>query len=323
MSFERGSGMMAVDQALTLRKMLEAGLMPEATHQKTRVISITGGKGGVGKSTVAANLAVHYGTRRSKVLVLDADLGMADLNLLLGVAPDKNLLDVLEGEDPQRVLTEAHGIHLLPACNASTKLANITDAQRAMLLSSIDVLEHRFDTLIVDCAAGIASNSVGFAAAAMDIIAVVTPDPTSLADAYACLKVLSREYSVKRMYVLPNNVRSQVEADGVIQRMTMLASRFLDLSLIPLPAIPYDPAVRSAGAAGIPFVLHVPDSAASRAVAQVARRLDGDSFGDDRAGAIRLFWRRALSRESLGGGGDKVIPLRGRVKSFKGEDDES
>lgn len=274
--------------------------MPETTR-RTRVISITGGKGGVGKSSIAANLAVYFGTRRSRVLVLDADLGMADLNLLLGVAPERSLLDVLSGASADSVLVAAHGVHLLPACNSSTRLANIGAEERQALLRSIDVLEDRFDTLVVDCAAGIGQNSVGFAAAALDVIVVVTPDPTSLADAYACVKVLCKEHRVKRMYILPNGVRSPEEAEGIVQRLMMLSSRFLDVSLVPLTPVPFDPAVRSSGASGTPFVIGTPDSPASRALARVARRLDTDAAGHDRSGAFHLFWRRALAEKQMGG----------------------
>ncbi|MBI4509613.1 MAG: P-loop NTPase [Deltaproteobacteria bacterium] len=291
--------------------------------RRTRVISVTGGKGGVGKSSIAANLAVLFG-RKSQVLILDADVGMADLNLLLGVAPDKSMLDVLDGERAERVLVPAHGIHLLPACNASTRLANMGENERQSLFSAVDVLADRFDTLVVDCAAGIHANTIGFAAAAADIIVVVTPDPTSLADAYACVKVLNKEHHVKRLYLLPNGVRSQAEATGVVQRVTMLAARFLDVSLYPLPPVPFDPMVRMAGTAGIPWILSAPDSPASRALMQVARRLDSDSLGDDRAGAIRLFWKKALQVKTAKPGfemrGLRLVPSDPKNGSDGGEE---
>lgn len=263
---------------------------------QTRVIAVTGGKGGVGKSSMAANLATYYATRGSQVLLLDADLGMADMNLLLGVAPEKSLLDVLDGEPAERVLVEAHGLHLLPACNASTRLANIDEAERQVLLTQVDALSDRFDTLIVDCAAGIGQNSVAFAAAAADIVVVVSPDPTSLADAYACIKVLHKEYQVQRLCLLPNGMRTPTEGQTVVHKLMSLANRFLDVALVPLPSVPFDPHVRAAGAAGIPFVLSAPDGPAARAMAQVCRQLDRSSGEDDRAGAIRLFWKRALTQ---------------------------
>ncbi|MFH0900374.1 MAG: P-loop NTPase [Pseudomonadota bacterium] len=284
------------------------------TSSRTRVVAITGGKGGVGKSTIAANLAVAFASRRAQVLVLDGDMGMADLNLLFGVAPARSIVDILEGERAENVLVEVHGVHLLPACNASSRLANLSHWERQSLLEAVDTLSDRFDTLIVDCAAGIGSNSVAFAAAAIDIIVVVTADPTSLADAYASVKVLSREHQVKRLYVLPNAVRTPQEADLVVERLTKLTSRFLDVVLTPLPYVPFDPLLRSAGASGIPLVRSTPDSPACRALNQVAKRLDSDSFGENRSGSIHLFWRRALDghREaaapnvaSLPGGGSR------------------
>lgn len=268
---------------------------------RTRVIAISGGKGGVGKSSIAANLAVYYAAHGSSVLVIDADLGMADLNLLYGVAPDCSLLDVLNGEPPESVLVSAHGVHLLPGCTASSRLANITDAERMSLLTSIDGLENRFDTLVVDCAAGIQSNSVAFAAAASQVVVVATSDPTSLADAYACVKVLNREYRVERINVLPNSVRSPAEADNVFRRLVGLAGKFLDVRLTPLPAIPFDPLVRVAGSSGVPFVVSAPDGSAARALAQVAKRIDREIESDERPGSFRLFWRRALAGSSKSG----------------------
>lgn len=264
------------------------------SRSRTRVIAVTGGKGGVGKSSITANLAVHYANRGSRVLVLDADLGMADLNLLFGVAPERSLLDVLLGVPVEHVLVPAHGIHLLPGLNASTQLANLALGERRALLDAVDTLSQEFDTLLIDCAPGLSENALGFAAAAMDVVLVVTPDSTSLADAYACAKVLATEHGVRRMHVLPNVVRSGREGTDVVEHLVRLTRRFLEVSLSPLPAIPFDPKLEQAGAHGVPLMCTSLEAPASRALVQVARRLDGSSLGEDRSGAIQLFWRRAL-----------------------------
>jgi flagellar biosynthesis protein FlhG len=261
----------------------------------SRVLAVTGGKGGVGKSSVAVNLACSYAQRGAKTIAFDADLGMADLNLLLGVAPEESLLDVLQGRPIEEVLHEAHGIHLLPGLNGSFRLANLGDTERHTLLAAIDSLDDRFDTLVVDTGAGINAANVDFAGAAAQIIVVATPEPLSLADAYASIKALEARCGVTRAFVLPNQVRSPSEAEEVYGRLAALVDRFLDVQLTALPAIPHDPALRTASAAGIPLVLHTPDSPAARAFKQVARRIDALARPDERQGGVRLFMRRATS----------------------------
>jgi len=238
------------------------------------MVAISGGKGGIGKSTIAVNLAVSYAQRGARSLALDGDFGMADLNLLLGVAPGRNLLDVLDGGNIEDSLVEAHGIHLLPALNGSRRLANLSAAERARLFGKIDTLRSVFDTVIIDTASGVADIAMELAASATDIVAVATPEPLSLADAYACLKILSRHHQVSRVMVLPNMVRSPSEGDEVIARLASLVERFLGVTLVPLPAIPFDPAVAEASAAGVPLLEMTPDCPAARAIARVARRID-------------------------------------------------
>jgi flagellar biosynthesis protein FlhG len=220
---------------------------------------------------------------------------MADLNLLLGIAPEESLLDVLGGTPIADVLAAAHGIHLLPGVNGSFRLANLGESERHMLLAAIDSLADRFDTLVVDTGAGISAANVDFAGAAAQIVVVATPEPLSLADAYACLKALSARCQVTRAFVLPNQVRSPSEAEEVYGRLAALVERFLDIQLTPLPAIPHDPALRHASAAGVPLVLHSPDSPAARAFKQVARRIDALARPDERQGGVRLFMRRATA----------------------------
>ena len=280
-------------QAISLRSAARSVTPIDAPG---RVISVTGGKGGVGKSMIAVNLAVLYG-QRSRTLAFDGDVGMADLNLLLGVAPIRSLLDVIHGHPVEDVLVKAHGIHLLPGLNGSFTLANLDENARHALWAAVDSLEDKFDTLIVDTAAGIDQMTVDLAGAASQVIVVVNPEPLSLADAYATLKALRHRQALTRAFVLPNRVRTPSEADEVFGRLAALADRFLGISLTALPAVPFDPSVTDSASAGIPHVILNPDAPASRALKQVVRRLDALARPDDRAGALRLFLNKTLKRE--------------------------
>lgn len=259
------------DQAATLRA---AAPIIAIHEERSRMIAVTGGKGGVGKSTIAINLAVTYGRRRGRVLALDGDAGMADLNILLGVAPEKSLLDVVRGAGADEVLVEAHGIHLMPALNGSYALANLDDVARRRVFDAVAALGERFDTLVIDTPAGLGQNAVAFAGVAADVVVVATPEPLSLADAYACMKVLRTRAGLSRALVIPNAVRSPQEAEDVIDRLRTLSDRFLGVEIEELPAVPFDPAVRAAAAAGVPLVLHAPESPAARALIKIARRID-------------------------------------------------
>jgi flagellar biosynthesis protein FlhG len=258
-------------QADGLRRLGPVELIETA---RRRAIAVTGGKGGVGKSTVAVNLAVAYARRGARTLAVDGDLGMADLNLLLGLAPERSLLDVLQGGDLETALIPAHGIFLLPALNGSHRLANLDARSREKVIDTIDRLGERFDTLVIDTPAGIGDTAMALAGAAAEVIVVATPEPLSLADAYACLKVLVAKQGVRRAYILPNEVRSPSEADEVFGRLAALVDRFIGIELEMLPAVPFDAAITRAAAAGTPVVVHSPDSPASRAFRQVTRRLD-------------------------------------------------
>jgi flagellar biosynthesis protein FlhG len=280
------------DQAATLRAQAPVIALHE---ERSRMIAITGGKGGVGKSTIAVNLAVAYGRQRGRVLALDGDAGMADLNILLGVAPERSLLDVVRGVPADEVIVEAHGIHLMPALNGSYALANLDDIARRRIFDSVATLGRRFDTLVIDTPAGLGQNAVAFAGVAAEVIVVATPEPLSLADAYACMKVLRTRAGLQRALVIPNGVRTQEEADDVVERLRNLNDRFLGVELEELPAIPFDPAVRAAAAAGVPLVLHAPESPAARALVKIARRIDAlSSPVSVGVGGFIGKWMRAL-----------------------------
>lgn len=282
------------DQARTLRHMVSNSNIVALRTQRDRTIAVTGGKGGVGKSTISVNLSVAYARQGARTLTIDADLGMADLNLLLGVAPERSLLDVLRGTPIEDVLLDCHGISLLPALNGSYALATMDAQTRHALFASIDTLGDRFDTLVVDVAAGIGENAIAFAGAVADPVIVATAEPLSLADAYSCLKVLATRQHVEHAFILPNKVRSPTEADDIVGRLESLVARFLGIQITALPGVPRDSAVPEAAAAGVPLVRYRPDSPAARAIKQVARRLDALALPDKRQGVVRLFWQRIL-----------------------------
>ena len=260
------------DQAATLR-VLRGGKDDAVAPTTRRAIAVTGGKGGIGKSTLAINLAVGYAQTGARTLLVDTDLGMADLNLLLGVAPEKSLLDALGGANVEDVLVKAHGIELLPALNGSHLLATLGTTGLRRILELVESLAAKFDTLVVDVAAGIGQSQTMFAGATNDVVVVVNPEPLSIADAYACLKVLSTEQHVKHAYLVPNRVLSRAHADEVTARLSALVNRFLDLELTVLPPIPSDPAVAEAAQIGVPLLVHAPDAPAARAIRQLAKAL--------------------------------------------------
>lgn len=259
------------DQAATLR-VLRGGKSEDIAPAR-RAVAVTGGKGGIGKSTLSVNLAVAYAQGGAKTLLVDTDLGMADLNLLLGVAPEKNVLDALGGTAVADVLVDTHGINLLPALNGSNVLANLGPGGLTRILELVESLAPRFDTLVVDVAAGISSAQTTFAGATSEVVVVVNPEPLSIADAYACLKVLATEQGVTHAYIVPNRVLSRAHADEVTARLTALVDRFLDLDITVLPPIPSDPSVAEAAQIGVPLLVHAPEAPAARAIRQVAKAL--------------------------------------------------
>jgi flagellar biosynthesis protein FlhG len=261
-----------MDQASTLR-VLKGGKSADAIAPGRRAVAVTGGKGGIGKSTLSVNLAIAYAQDGAKTLLVDTDLGMADLNLLLGVAPEHNMLDALGGAPVADVLVDAHGLKLLPALNGSNVLANLGPNGLRRILELVESLQPSFDTLVVDIAAGISSAQTTFAGATSSVVVVVNPEPLSIADAYACLKVLATEQGVEHAHIVPNRVLSRSHADEVTARLSALVDRFLDLDLTVLPPIPSDPSVAEAAQIGVPLLVNAPNSPAARAIRQVAKAL--------------------------------------------------
>lgn len=241
----------------------------------TRSIAITSGKGGVGKTQLSANIALALARRGQKVLLLDADLGLASLDLALGIHPQADLLSVVRGERSiDDILVEAApNLQLVPACPGRYEMANLGTAERERVRATIEELARRFDVLIIDTGAGIGANSVGFAALANEVLLVTTPEPTALRDAYAMAKVLNKRAGVDSLQLVANQVTSEAGGLEVYERLLGIAQRFLTLELSYLGCIPKDESVARAVVSGEPYVQGAPHCKAARALQSLVERL--------------------------------------------------
>lgn len=269
-----------VDQAQGLRAPAQSS--PDSKVERLRSpfpnlrsIAVTSGKGGVGKTQIAANLAVGLARLGQRVILLDADLGLASLDLALGVSPRWDLRSFLTGEKSiEDVLVEGPcGVQLLPACPGRYDMANMETKERTALTEAIQKISDGFDVLVIDTGAGIGSNAVSFSATAEEILLVTTPDPTALRDAYAMAKVLHRRSGVNRINLVANQVSSETEGLYLHERLRDIVDRFLTLDLVYLGAIPRDTSVRESVVSGEPYILRAPASPASRATTMLAERI--------------------------------------------------
>ena len=241
----------------------------------TQTLAVTSGKGGVGKTQMSANLALSFAKQGKRVVLLDADLGLASLDLALGVRPASDLMAVVRGQKRvSDILVEGpEGVHLIPACPGRYEMTNLGVRERSLVCHAVEEILPDFDVLIIDTGAGIGSNAVSFATWADTIMLVATPEPTSIRDAYAMAKVLNVRGGVDRLGLVANQVASENDGYELHQRVDQIVRQFLTLKLDYLGAIPRDEAVRSGVTAGAPCVLSKPDSKAARAIEGLAHRL--------------------------------------------------
>ena len=243
-------------------------------RKPVKTIAIASGKGGVGKTNVAANLAIELKKTGKNVMVLDADLGLSNIDVLFQLAPRYNIQHVLNGEMSLRdIIVEGPlGIKILPAGSGIQELTALDEFQRLKLLEGFDSYESDIDYLIIDTAAGISENVAFFCIAAQEIVVVTTPEPTAITDAYALIKVLFTRYQEKEFRVLVNFAKSAEEALEVFRRLSLVAEKFLNISLDYVGHIPQDSSVQKAVKAQRALVDIYPDSVASRQFAEIATK---------------------------------------------------
>jgi flagellar biosynthesis protein FlhG len=268
----------------------------EPSEPRTHVIAVSSGKGGVGKSNVVANLAVALAKTGKRVLVLDADLGLGNLDVLLGLVPQHTIEHVLSGAHTlgEILLEGPAGIQVLPASSGVPHLTALTESQQLLIQEQLEQLSAEMDVLLIDTGAGISPNVTFFASSAHESIVVVSPEPTSLTDAYALIKVLARQYREHRFKVLVNQAKSPREATDVFRKLDMAADRFLHVAVDYVGYIPHDDyvpmAVRQQKAVSELF----PDAPASQAFTKLAKQIIQWPRPGIPKSSVQLLWQRMV-----------------------------
>lgn len=284
---------MIEDQASSLRRMNQSRLI--------KVIAVTGGKGGVGKTNVTLNTAISLAQQGKRVMVLDADLGLANVDVLLGLRVEKNLSHVLSGECTlDEVLVEGpYGIKIAPASSGSQSMTELTATEHAGLIRAFSELQSQIDVLIVDTAAGISDMVLSFSKASQDIIMVVCDEPTSLTDAYALIKILNKDHGIFRFKIVANMVRSMREGDELFSKLSKVTDRFLDVALELVAVIPFDENVRKSVRKQKAIVEAFPTSPAAMAIRRLAKKAIEWPIPNQPGGHLEFFLEQLVTKNTM------------------------
>jgi flagellar biosynthesis protein FlhG len=265
-------------------------------NRPIQVIAVSGGKGGVGKSNISVNLSLALAQMRRRVVLMDADLGLANVDVLLGINPANTLADVLAGTHSlQDVLVDGPGgIKIVPAASGVQRMAHLSEAEHAGLITAFSELSHQIDVLIIDTAAGISDSVVSFTRAAHEVLVVVCDEPSSITDAYALIKLLNKDYGVQRFRVVANMTRHAAEGQQLFNKLSGVCDRFLDVALQYVGQIPFDESVRKAVQRQQPVLQYAPHAKVSQSLRSLAERVDNWPLPSGPSGRLEFFVERLL-----------------------------
>jgi len=286
------------DQAGTLRNLQShypaVGKSQPLTSSLPRVFSITSGKGGVGKTSLTTNLAVALSRKGLRVLVIDADLGLANIDVLCGLTPRYNLNHYFQGQQTlEGIMTSGPaGMRILPAGSGIQQLTHLNGSQKLRFLEDLDDLHGRFDIVLIDTEAGISENVTYFNVAAQDILVVTTPEPTAITDAYALMKLLSTRFHQKHFHLVVNQADETDEGLEVYQKLTIVSNRYLDISINYLGCIPMNPRMQEAVRRQKPIVELYPGLRVSSAFSGLGNALTATPRHIAPKGTMQFFWKR-------------------------------
>lgn len=264
-----------------------------------KVIAVTAGKGGVGKTNVAVNLSIALAQKNKKVMLLDADLGLGNVDIMLGLNNKYNLSHVIQGLCSLNdiILHGPNGIRVIPAASGAEFMAELTPKDHAGIIDSFNELTDDLDYMIIDTAAGISDTVLSFTRSSQELIVVSGDEPTSLADTYALIKVMSKRFGWTHFHILANMVRKLRDGRTLFNKLFKLSEQFLDVKLEYLGAIPFDEHVYQALKKQKPVILEFPESTAAHAMKEVAETVANWNYKPALGGNTSFFLERLIAGE--------------------------
>jgi flagellar biosynthesis protein FlhG len=295
------SGNHEQDQAAGLRRLnsevSELDSVEMESRGSSRVMAVSSGKGGVGKTAVVANLALCMALNGQKVLIIDADLGLANIDVVYGLTPKYTLNQFFsQGLSLAEImLSGPSGVKTLPAGSGVQQLTYLDTAQKRRFMEELEEIQEEFDLVLIDTEAGISENVTYFNIAAQEIVIVTTPDLTSITDAYSLIKLLAIHYREKEFNLLVNMAGSEKEALEVYRKLTKVSNNYLDISIKYLGSIPQDKRMRETLRKQSPIVNLYPNSKSSQAFAALTQNLMQDVPESSLKGSLQFFWKRLFA----------------------------
>lgn len=285
--------------ALNVKQQIESEIRQEL--KVTRVIVVSSGKGGVGKSTLALNVSINLCARGRRVLLMDADMGMANIDIMLGLVPKYNIQHVVQGKKGIKdvIISGPEGLNIIPGSSGMVELANLPTSELKKIMVELGKLDGEYDYLVIDTGAGISQNVITFLLAADDVIIITTPEPPALTDAYGVVKAIARESGGKHLYLVVNRVNDNAEGIMVADKFRLVCSKFLDLDIKILGHVVNDPLVGEGIRSQQAFSRMFPSNVAAKNINDIAGNLISASPGagissEGHSGGIRKFFKKIV-----------------------------
>ncbi len=267
-----------------------------SSHSRLRTVSVSSGKGGVGKTTIVSNMAFYLGSKGKKVLIFDGDLGMANVDIMFGIRPQRSLLDVVEGEcNLEDILVQvAPNVMLVPGGSGIYQLQNLNGFQRQHIIDEVKQLNGLFDYLIIDTAPGISENVLQLNTAAQEILILLTPEPSSFADAYALIKVMNKKYRQSHFSIICNQVMNSEKGLMLFEKFHNVTDQFLNIGLDYWGAIIEDPQLRSANYQNRLILKHYPNSLGSRCLRDIFCKIEDGLNSNTYKGGVEFVFQHLV-----------------------------
>ncbi len=291
-----------MDQADKLREKVE---MLKEQAPTARVIAVTSGKGGVGKTSLSVNLALQFQEQGKRVVILDADFGLANVEIMLGIRPQYNLADLIfNNKSIEEIITEGPmGVGFISGGSGVQDLVNLDKEKLKKLIAKLVKLDSLYDVIIIDTGAGIADSVIEFVLSSPEVLLVVTPEPTSITDAYSLLKAVNRKKEFKReqksIKVVANRVESNEEGQEIYEKISVVASKFLNIDMEYLGHIPQDKRLTNAVVEQKPISIYYPNSESALRIKSICGKLLDKSFDDtEKVGIAKVLLNFIKTKKS-------------------------